>query len=207
MSLVRVKGHENKKLFGEEGQALDDEKIIDLYLSRDESAIRETQEKYGARLRQTAYRILENHGAAEECENDTYLEAWNRIPPHEPRGYFFEFLVRIIKHAAIDACRRNNRLKRRANFCELTKEMEECLPGEEGADRNIETQELNEIITDFLKHYPEEPRGIFLRRYWFFDTVPEISRRFGCTQGKVKSTLFRMREALKKRLEREGYTP
>ena len=114
---------------------MDDDKIIELYLSRDESAIRETQEKYGSRLRQTAYRILENHGAAEECENDTYLEAWNCIPPHEPRGYFFEFLLRIIKHAAIDACRRNNRLKRKADFCELTKEMEECLPGEGGMDR------------------------------------------------------------------------
>lgn len=186
---------------------MDDNKIIELYLSRDESAIRETQEKYGAKLRQTAYRILENHGEAEECENDTYLKAWNSIPPHEPRGYFFEFLVRIIKHEAIDACRRNSRLKRKANFCELTKEMEECLPGEGGADRKIESQELNEIIADFLQGYPEEPRGIFLRRYWYFDTVPEISRRFGCTQGKVKSTLFRMREALKKRLEKEGYTP
>ena len=81
---------------------MDDNKIIELYLSRDESAIRETQEKYGAKLRQTAYRILENHEAAEECENDTYLKAWNSIPPHEPRGYFFEFLVRIIKHEAIE---------------------------------------------------------------------------------------------------------
>ena len=186
---------------------MDDDKIIELYLSRNESAIRETQEKYGSRLRQTAYRILEDHGAAEECENDTYLEAWNCIPPHEPRGYFFEFLIRIIKHAAIDACRRNNRLKRKADFCELTKEMEECLPGEGGMDRKMEAQELGEIITDFLRSYPEEQCSIFLRRYWYYDTVPEISRRFGCTQGKVKSILFRMREALKKRLEREGYTP
>lgn len=186
---------------------MDDNRIVELYLSRDESAIRETQEKYGARLRQTAYRILEDRGAAEECENDTYLKAWNSIPPHEPRGYLFEFLVRIIKHAAIDACRHDSRLKRKADFCELTREMEECLPGEGGTMREIEAQELGGIITDFLRDYPEESCSIFLCRYWFFETVPEISRRFGCKQGKVKSILRRMREALKKRLEREGYRP
>ena len=125
----------------------------------------------------------------------------------EMYDHVFEFLLRIIKHAAIDACRRNNRLKRKADFCELTKEMEECLPGEGGMDLKMGAQELGESITDFLRSYPEEQCSIFLRRYWYYDTVPEISRRFGCTQGKVKSILFRMREALKKRLEREGYTP
>ena len=184
---------------------MDDDKIIDLYLSRDESAIRETEAKYGARLRQTAYRITEDHGTAEECENDAYLAAWNSIPPHEPRGYLAEYLLRLVKHAAIDVCRRNQRLKRSADSCELTKEMEECLPGNVSTEQEIEAQELGRIITDFLEGYPEESCNIFLRRYWFFDTVPEISRQFGCTQGKVKSILFRMRLALKKRLERAGY--
>ena len=184
---------------------MDDDKIIDLYLSRDESAIRETEAKYGARLRRTAYRITEDNGTAEECENDAYLAAWNSIPPYEPRGYLAEYLLRLVKHAAIDVCRRNQRLKRRADFCELTKEMEECLPGKSSAEEELEAQELSGIITDFLQGYPEEQQSVFLRRYWFFDTVPEISRRFGFSQGKVKSILFRMRDALKKRLEREGY--
>ena len=186
---------------------MEDARIIDLYLSRDESAIRETQEKYGERLRRTAYRIIEDSGTAEECENDTYLEAWNSIPPHEPYGYLFEYLVRIIKHAAIDACRRNSRLKRKADFCELTQEMEACLPGGDGAEREIEAQELAGSIADFLQSYPAEQSNIFLRRYWFFDTVPEISRRYGFTQSKVKNILHRMRGALKERLKREGYTP
>ena len=83
--------------------------------------------------------------------------------------------------------------------------MEECLPGKSSAEEELEAQELSGIITDFLQGYPEERQNIFLRRYWFFDTVPEIGRRFGFSQGKVKSILFRMRNALKKRLEREGY--
>ena len=103
---------------------MDDERIIDLYFARDESAIRETADKYGARLRAIAYAILEDRESAEECENDVYLEAWKRIPPNEPRGYLFEYLGRITRHLAIDECRRRNALKRQIVYCELTKEME-----------------------------------------------------------------------------------
>ena len=184
---------------------MDDGKIIDLYLARDESAIRETASKYGEKIRQSAYRILTDRSVAEECENDTYLAAWNSIPPKEPREYLFEYLVSIVKHLAIDRCRRENRQKRQADFCELTKELEACLPGGDDAASELEAQELRGIISDFLERCPEEQRNVFLCRYWFFDTIPEISVRFGFSQGKVKSILFRMREALKKRLQKEGY--
>ena len=83
---------------------MDDSRIVDLYLSRDESAISQTSEKYGSRLRNVAYGIVEDLHTAEECENDTYMEAWNSIPPHEPRSYLFAFLARITRHIALDFC-------------------------------------------------------------------------------------------------------
>ena len=185
---------------------MDDERIIDLYFARDESAIRETADKYGARLRAIAYAILEDRESAEECENDVYLEAWKRIPPNEPRGYLFEYLGRITRHLAIDECRRRNALKRQIVYCELTKEMEECLPGGESAESRMEAQEFQQILTAFLSGKPKMQRSVFLRRYWYFDSIAEISRRFGFSEEKVKSILFRMRGELKKQLEKEGYT-
>lgn len=185
---------------------MEDDRIIDLYLSRDESAIRETAAKYGARLRRIALAVLGSRESAEECENDTYLEVWRRIPPNEPRGYLFEYLGRIIRHLAIDECRRMNSEKRRAEYCELTKEMAECLPGGEPADSHLEAEELMRVISDFLRSCPKEQRTVFIRRYWYFDSVAELGRRFGFSQSKVKSMLYRMREALKAKLEKEGYT-
>ena len=185
---------------------MEDDRIIELYLSREEAAIRETAAKYGARLRQIAYAILQDRGAAEECENDMYREAWERIPPNEPRGYLFEYLGRIIRHLAIDECRRAAAQKRRAVYCELTQEMAECLPGPEDVESRLEAQELRRILSDFLAGCPQEQRAVFLRRYWYFDSIAEIGRLFGYREEKVKSILFRMRKALKKRLEKEGYT-
>ena len=185
---------------------MEDGKIIDLYLARDESAIRETAAKYGARLRAIAFAILESCESAEECENDTYLEAWRRIPPNEPRGYLFEYLGRITRHLAIDECRRMKSEKRRAEYCELTQEMAECLPGGEDVESRLEAEALSGIITDFLLGCPKEQRAVFIRRYWFFESIEEIGRCFGFSQSKVKSMLYRMREALKVRLEKEGYT-
>ena len=107
---------------------MDDERIVELYLSRDESAIKETSEKYGPRLRSLAYGIVNDAQTAEECENDTYLEAWNSIPPHDPKSYLYAFLARITRHISLNRCRDGSRLKRSAVICELSAEMEECLP-------------------------------------------------------------------------------
>lgn len=184
---------------------LDDSKIVDLYFSRDETAISETAQKYGSKLRHIANGILENLTAAEECENDTYLEAWNLIPPHEPRTYLFPFLGKIARHLAIDLCRRNKTQKRNVLYCELTEEMEECIPGQSDVEGEIEAEELSRRISIFLDAYPSDQRYVFVRRYWFFDTIPEICRKTGFSQSKVKSILFRMREKLREELTKEGY--
>ena len=184
---------------------MDDSKIVELYLSRNESAISQTAQKYGAGLRRIANRILGDQESAEECENDTYLEAWNRIPPHEPRTYLFAFLGKIIRHIAIDICRRNSAQKRQALFVELTQEMQECIPGKSYVEEEVEAGALSEIINAFLDTCSEEQRNVFIRRYWFFDTISEICNRYGYSQSKVKVMLLRMRERLRIHLEKEGY--
>lgn len=185
---------------------MDDSKIVDLYLSRNETAISHTAKKYGSKLRQIANQILNDTSSAEECENDTYFEAWNRIPPHEPRTYLFAFLGRIARHLAIDVCRKNASQKRQALFCELTVEMEECVSDGNNVENEVEAKELSRTIGVFLDSCSEEQRNVFVRRYWFFDTIPEICARTGYSQSKVKSMLFRMREGLREALKKEGFS-
>ena len=186
---------------------MDDSEIVDLYLSRDEAAISRTAVKYGARLRRIADQILNDPCDAEECENDTYLQAWNLIPPNEPRTYLFSFLGRITRHLAIDLCRKRGAEKRSAVFCELTREMEECLPSDSGdVEQAVEAADLSRILNEFLARHSAEQQLVFVRRYWFFDTVPEISRRCGFSQSKVKMMLLRMREELRTWLGKEGYS-
>ncbi len=185
---------------------MEDEKIVELYLSKDESAISQTAQKYGTRLRQIADSILEDTQIAEECENDTYFKAWELIPPNEPKAYLFAFLGRIIRHIAIDRCRRNNSTKRQAVFCELTAEMQECIPDKNRIEDMTEATELSRIINRFLSNCTQMQCDVFVRRYWFFDSISEICKRYGFSQSKVKTMLFRMREELRTYLEKEGYT-
>ena len=184
---------------------MDDDRIVELYLARNEEAITETAQKYGAKLRGVAYRILNDRETAEECENDAYRETWNRIPPHEPRSYLFAFVGRIVRHIALNECRKNQRQKRYAVYCELTDEMQECVPAAQDVEAEIEAKELSGLINAFLNECPEEQRRVFVRRYWFFDPVSEIAERYGFTQSKVKTMLFRMRAELKQYLEKGGY--
>jgi RNA polymerase sigma factor (sigma-70 family) len=185
---------------------LDDSMIVELYLSRDESAIKHTSEKFGARLRSLSHNIVGDLQAAEECENDTYIEAWNTIPPHEPKHYLFAFLARITRHISLNYCRNRRRLKRSAYICELSAEMEECIPSPDDNECRIDDMVLSEAINGFLGTLSEEKRKIFLRRYWYLDSIADISKRFSISESKVKTTLFRCRNQLRKYLVKEGYT-
>lgn len=184
---------------------MDDPAIVELYLRRDESAIKETSCKYGRRLRSLAIGIVEEPETAEECENDTYLEAWNSIPPHEPRHYLYAFLARITRHIALNCCRDRSRLKRSGYICELSAEMEQCIPAPEDTLCRLESAELAEAINGFLATLEAEKRNIFLRRYWFLDSIPAISQRYGYSESKIKSILFRSRNKLRAYLIKEGY--
>lgn len=184
---------------------MEDTKIVDLYLSRDEAAIGHTEKKYGARLRRLSYGIVDDRQTAEECENDTYLQAWERIPPHEPRDYFYAFLSRIARNLSLDRCRSRDRLKRQALMVELSTELENCIPAPDDVACRMEAQLLGQIISAFLKTLPQSQCDVFLRRYWFADSIEIIARQYYMSQSKVKSMLFRTRNALREHLEKEGY--
>ena len=184
---------------------VEDDKIVELYLSRSEEAIAQTAQKYGSRLRNIAYNILNDRETAEECENDAYHETWKLIPPHEPRNYLFAFVGRIVRHIALNVCKKNSRQKRYALYCELTQEMQECIPAENDIEAEIEADYLSSLIDAFLENCTEEQQNVFVRRYWYFDSVATIAKAYGYTQSKVKTMLFRMRADLKSHLEKEGY--
>ena len=185
---------------------MDDNQIVELYLQRDETAIKHSAIKYGIRLRTIANRIVKDQQTAEECENDTYLEAWNTIPPHEPGNYLFAFLARITRHLSLNCCRDRSRLKRSAFICELSEEMEQCIPAPDDTECRIDEIVLNEAINDFLGNLSEEKRNVFLRRYWYLDSIADISKRFALSESKVTSMLFRCRKQLRENLIKEGYT-
>lgn len=182
---------------------MDDGKIVDLFLARDENAIRQVSLKYGGLLRTVSYRITEDIETAKECENDTYLQAWNLIPPHKPYDYLIAFLSRIVRNVSIDRCLRENRLKRKGYLVELSVEMEQFLPAEESVETEIDRKVLADAISSFLLMQPKEKRIIFMRRYFEFETVSTISKNMRCKESRVYTLLHRMREDLRKYLKKE----
>lgn len=186
---------------------MEDDKIVQLYLKRDESAIKLSSEKYGSRLRTVSLGITLDMQTSEECENDTYLQAWNLIPPNEPRTYLYAFLARIIRHISIDRCRKRASLRRDGYIVELSEEMEMCLPSPDDIERTVSEEELGKAISKYLQTVSQEKRVIFVRRYFYLDSIAEISKRCAISESKVKSLLFRTRNDLRAYLVKEGYTP
>ena len=184
---------------------MEDNKIVELYFSRDENAIKQSAQKYGRRLQSLSYGIVNDHQTAEECENDTYMQAWNSIPPHNPADYLYAFLARITRHISINRCRDNNRLKRSAFISELSAELEQCIPAPDDAASHMDEIALAHTINSFLGKLNSEKRNIFIRRYWYLDSVASISKRFALSESKVKTTLFRCRNQLREYLEKEGF--
>lgn len=184
---------------------MDDEMIVALFLRRDESALTQTAEKYGRKLRALAHNLLCDTYAAEECENDTYLQAWNAIPPHEPWGYLFPFLAKITRRLAIDVCRSRHRQKRSAPLTELTQELEQCIPSSSDTGGQVDGLLLAEAVGAYLRTLPEEPRNMFIRRYWYLESVAQVAKRFGASQSKTKTALYRTRNGLRVYLEKQGY--
>lgn len=183
---------------------MNDEKIIALYWQRDENAISETKAKYGRYCYSIAYNILHNSEDAEECENDTYLDAWDCIPPHRP-NCFSVFLGTITRRISLDKWRRKNADKRGGGETVVSLgELEECIPSGMSIDCEISANELAVLITEFLRTLPESECNVFLRRYWHFDSVEEICKRYGYGKSKVKMILLRARQKLLAHLEKEG---
>jgi len=182
---------------------MEDEAIVNLYFDRDENAITETKTRYGKLLRSIAYKILKNREDAEECEDDTYVKAWNAMPPERPK-ILSAFLSKITRNLSLDRYRKNAAVKRGAGeMTVLLGELTECLPDHQDADLTNEIV-VRDTLNAFLDHLPKEARMIFMRRYWFCDSVRDIAKTYGCSESKVKSSLMRSRQKLRTTLEREG---
>ncbi len=184
---------------------LEDREIVNLFISRDESAISVTKEKYGRKLNILSFGLTEDINAAEECESDTYLKTWYSIPPNTPFEYLYPYLARILRHIALDFCKARNRDKRKATVEELSMELEQTIPDKCSTEELFLESHLHDLLNSFLCSLSPEKRNIFIRRYWYMDSVKTISEGYRISQSKVKVILHRTREELKKYLEKEGY--
>ena len=183
---------------------MDDEAIVDLYWARDQRAIAETEKSHGAACRAVARRILPSREDGEECLSDTWLRAWNSIPPQRP-VFLRAFLAKITRNLALNRLEANGAEKRGGGEVPLAlDELRDCLPGGDPGQQVPETLVLTQTLNRFLKELPEQQRVIFLRRYFYLCPVRDIAAGCGLSESAVKMSLLRARQTLKKLLEQEG---
>ena len=188
-----------------EGQTMEDSKIIQLYWDRDESAIPATSEKYGAYCAAIARNILKNEEDTEECVNDTYLNAWNAMPPQKP-SVLSAFLGRITRNLSFNRYKSLHTRKRGGGETPLVlSELGDIVSGKESVEQELVRKELLAEINGFLAGLPKEKRQMFVRRYWFAESIGELAGRFGISEGNTTMTLKRIRLQLKEMLLKKGY--
>ena len=181
---------------------MEDGKILDMYFARDEQAIQYTDAAYGKKLWALANRILFDRQDSEESVNDTYMKAWTTIPPIRP-FHFYAYLAKICRFIALGKLDWNNAVKRKAEIVSLTDEMEQCIPDKKRTEE-ADARELGRAISQFLESVSRESRLIFMRRYWFCDSVADIAKLYGISESKVKMRLYRTRNQLAEYLSKEG---
>ena len=181
---------------------MDDQQIIDLYFDRNEQAITETDVKYGKLCHSIAYNILSNREDSEECVNDTYIGVWNAIPPTRPDN-FMAFVCRIARNLSLKRLEFLKREKRSADVILSLDELSAVLPDERYAP-DVSDEDVGRLISQFLRTQKEGVRNVFIRKYYFFDSVKEIAERYSFTENKVKNMLFYTRNKLKDYLIKEG---
>ena len=183
---------------------MEDSRIVDLFLQRNEDALTETDKKYGKKLLSLSYSITEDGRDAEECRNSTYFKAWNSIPPHEPRQYLFPFLSRIIRHLSLNVCKSRKTQSRGAVYVQLSEELEACIPSPDDTESKLDDMAIKAALDGFLSSLSEKNRLVFMRRYYYSDSIAKIAENTGESETAVKSTLFRCREKLLSCLKKEG---
>lgn len=185
---------------------MEDTKIIDLYWLRSESAIAETQQKYGPYCYSIAEHILSCHEDSEECVSDTCLRAWNAMPPSRP-GCLRVFLGRITRNLALDRYRERMTDKRGGGQVLLVlDELRDCAGREDSPLDAVEKKRMARVISAYLRTLPAEKQSMFLLRYWYLSSVADIARELGISESKVKSDLYRIRKKLRRELEREDFS-
>ena len=183
---------------------MQDAQIIDLYWSRNERAITESQRSYGSYCHNIAFHILYDREDADECVNDTWLKAWNAMPPKRP-GRLGLFLGTITRNLSLDRWKGKHAMKRgNGNILLALDELAECVPDRHSTEDAVEAAELERLLNEFLHTLPERDCNVFLRRYWYVEEYSDIAARYGMKLNTVKTILFRTRARLKEFLEKEG---
>ena len=183
---------------------MEDKQIVELYWARSESAISETEKKYGRYCHYIAYRILENDEDAKEVVNDTYLKAWNTIPPACPVP-LKPYLGTISRQLALNVCKSQNTQKRGGQVPKALDELAECVPENGSALDPAEQVHLRDTLGAFLSSLPQKTRRIFLGRYWYNTPLSELANTYGMRENAVANLLLRTRKKLKQTLEKEGF--
>jgi len=181
---------------------MDDLRIIELYFERNEQAIKETDAKYGKLCHSIAYNILNNHEDSEECVNDTYVGVWNTIPPMRPNN-FMAFVCKIARNLSLKRLEFMKREKRSPDVLVSLDDLASVLPDDRYAP-DLSDEDIGKLISRFLRMQKEDVRSVFVRKYYFFDSIADIAVRFGFTESKVKNMLFYTRNKLRDYLIKEG---
>ena len=181
---------------------MDDTGIIDLFWARDERALTETERKYGPYCRTVSYHILKNRQDAEECVNDTWVRAWNAMPPQRPYA-LGAFLAKITRNLSLTRYRGARAQRRGGGQLPLILEELQDMTAD-GPEQLLEASELSRLLDTFLRQLPQKDCCVFMRRYWYMDSLEDIARRYHMALGSVKSSLFRTRKKLRNYLEEEG---
>ena len=179
---------------------MEDSKIVDLYWLRDESAISESDKKYGRMLNSLSYSLLSSYEDAEECVNDTYIAAWGAMPDARP-CYLGAFLSKITRRISIDRYRAIHSEKR-GGIQNLCQELSECIP--DNSDEGYCSKSIRDALNEFLYSLDKDKRVMFTLRYFYSKSVSEIAFKMSVSEAKVKTTLFRIRRELQKKLEEQN---
>jgi RNA polymerase sigma-70 factor (ECF subfamily) len=182
---------------------MDDSKIIDLYWARSELAISATAQKYGTYCQTIAYRILNQTEDSEECVSDTWLKAWNAIPPARP-DCLRAFVGKITRNLALNRLRQDHTMKRGGQVVAIAlDELKECVSTGDSPEDALENKRISESVNRFLGTLSTEKRVAFVLRYWYLCPIEEIAQKMNLKEAKLKSMLFRLRKQLKTHLEQE----
>lgn len=186
------------------GVKMDDLQIMDLYWSRDETAILETDRKYGALCHSIAMNLLSIHEDAEECVNDTWNEAWNRMPPQRPHN-LKAWLCRVVRNISINLWRKNHAQKRYYGINQLLDELEDCVPSSRDIEQELEDAELGKCIDTWLLSLDKADRILFVRRYWHGDALNVLASKWNIPTAALTKRMYRLRLSLKATLEKEEF--
>jgi len=182
---------------------MNDAQIIELYWQRSEQAISASDNQYGRFCRRIAMNILNNAEDSEECVNDTWHRAWDNMPPQKP-NILSAFFGRITRNLSLSRFRLNHAQKRYDGMTLLLSELEDCIPSKGSIEQETEERYLAEVISDWLASIPRDDRILFVRRYWFGDMLKDLAKECGTNQNQMAQRVYRLRNALKSKLEQEG---